>query len=113
MKTPALIVFPAVLLAAGAALAQSNLSQGAPAVAAPAPASAQSSPSSDSRNDNPTARSMTDALNTMEAKGLGAFSDFHQSGDGASAAVVTAPDGRHYDVTVKANDPNPQIADKP
>jgi hypothetical protein len=56
---------------------------------------------------------MTDALNTMEAKGLGDFHDFRQSGDGAAAAVVSSPDGHQYDVTVKANDPNPEIAAKP
>jgi hypothetical protein len=107
MKSLALLAFPAALLAAGAALAQSNLDQGGSPAAAPAAVS------SDSRNDNPTARSMTDALNTMEAKGLGAFSNFHQSGDGSAAAQVTAPDGRQNDVTLDPNNPNPELAAKP
>ncbi len=108
MKTLALIVLPAGLAVAGVAWAQSDQTQpGAPAahshpvvpIAGPAAA----------HNDNSTARSMTDALNTLEAQGMGSFSNFHQNSNGASATISQG--GRQYDVTVDPN--NAQVARQP
>lgn len=84
-------------------LAALALSYGGAALAAqpggPAPVARTVAASWPARANTSTARQITDALNLLEAKGYGNFSDFHALKNGRYGATVTQ-NGRRFSVTV-------------
>lgn len=91
MKSFALAFAAASLALGGTAFAQSQTTQ-SPSALVPMTRPAVSIPS------DHVARRMTDALNLLEAKGYGAFSDFRPDGKDYTASV--SQDGRRFTVLV-------------